>query len=125
MIKIEDIQKRLREAIEYGELSQKEIAEREAIYKSSMKQGATAEAEKNYDDALVHYWRASGYCTDASEVHKALARIYLAKRDFNNARYHYKTAVQKFNLKRDPDFEEKLIRLAQEVSGQSNSNDSK
>jgi len=36
MIKIEDIQKRLREAIEYGELSQKEIAEKLGINPSTV-----------------------------------------------------------------------------------------
>ncbi len=36
MIKIEDIQKRLREAIEYGELSQKDIAEKLGINPSTV-----------------------------------------------------------------------------------------
>ena len=36
MIKIEDIQKRLREAIEYGTLSQKEIAEKLGINPSTV-----------------------------------------------------------------------------------------
>ena len=99
-------------------LTPEQIAERDAAYKTAMTNGLKAEKEKNYADALIQYWRATGLCTDANgaEVYKALARVYLARRDFVNARDNYKIAVQKYNLKRDPDFEDQLVILAQELA---------
>ena len=95
--------------------TEKELAERAKAYKTAMERGAKAEKAKQYSDALIHYWRATEFNSENGEVHKALARIYLIRRDFANARDHYKTAVQKFKMSRDPAFEEKLVVLAQEV----------
>ena len=70
--------------------SAKEIADREQAYKTAMAKGETAEKEKNYADALIHYWKATEFKPDSAEVQKSLARVYLIRRDFANARDHYR-----------------------------------
>ncbi|MBE6405726.1 MAG: hypothetical protein E7040_06870 [Lentisphaerae bacterium] len=105
---------------ETPKFSAEEAAQREKEYKALMQKGLQAERKKDYSEALAQYWRATSFCADGAEVQKALARVYLARRDFVNARDHYRTAVLKHKLKRDPDFEEKLIALAQELAAEQN-----
>ena len=115
---ISEIQKEIKiiKEEEKPEFTPEQIAARKKSYEASMKKGAAAEKDKDYAEALIHYWRATEFDPDSAEVQKALARVYLAKRDFSNARDHYKNAVQKHNLPRDPAFEEQLLILAQEVA---------
>ncbi|MBQ7402649.1 MAG: hypothetical protein IJW05_04335 [Lentisphaeria bacterium] len=101
-------------AAEKPQLTPEQKAAREKEFKAVMDAGLAAEKEKNYSDALIQYWRASDLDPDNGEVYRALARVYLAKRDFRNARDNYKIAVQRFKMKRDPAFEEQLLILAQE-----------
>lgn len=96
-------------------LSAKQKKERDAEYKKFMEKGLAAEKEKNYNSALEHYWHAESYHSGDGAVYLALSRLYLIKRDFQSARAHYRTAVQKYNVKRDPVFEEKLLKLASEL----------
>ena len=101
---------------EAPKLTKQQAAERKRAYDAALKKGAEAEKNKDYPDALIHYWKATEFQPDSAEVQKALARVYLARRDFKNARDHYKNAVQKYNMPRDPAFEEQLIILAQEAA---------
>ena len=91
-----------------------EIAARKKACEDRMKKGLEAEKNKDYTEALIHYWKATEFNPESAELQKALARVYLIKRDFVNARDHYRDAVQKYNLPRDPAFEEQLLILAQE-----------
>ena len=101
---------------EAPKLTKQQAAERKRAYDAALKKGAEAEKNKDYPDALIHYWKATEFQPDSAEVQRALARVYLARRDFKNARDHYKNAVQKYNMPRDPAFEEQLIILAQEAA---------
>ena len=96
--------------------SSQEEAAVNATYDAFMKEGIAAEKAKNYSDALTKYYHAMDLKPDSAEVYKALARIYLFKRDFNNARDYYKESVQKYKASRDPKFEEQLIILAHEIA---------
>ncbi|MBR2440725.1 MAG: hypothetical protein IKB25_11050 [Lentisphaeria bacterium] len=113
---VSEIQKEVKiiEDEEKPKFTAEELTARKKAYEDRMKKGLAAEKNKDYTEALIHYWKATEFNPESAELQKALARVYLIKRDFVNARDHYRDAVQKYNLPRDPAFEEQLLILAQE-----------